>query len=95
VTFYHRIHLTPPAVTAEYAIVARAGLQMMASLIRPEIATQIMSRDGLADATDVVALAFDCEQCRAPDGAGINAPSVPLELAARQRVLFEYQAYRL
>lgn len=93
--FDQRIHLIPPAVTAEYAVVAGAGLQMMTSLIRPEIATQIVRRDGLADGTDVVALAFDREQSGAPDCAGINASPLPLELAARQRVLLEYQAYRL
>ena len=87
--------MIPPAVTAEYAIVAGAGLEMMTSLIRPEIATQIVRRNGLADGTDVVALAFDCEQSGAPDCAGINTLSLPLELAARERVLLEYEAYRL
>jgi hypothetical protein len=39
---------------------------MMTSLVPQKIATQIVRRDGLADGTDVVALAFDCEQSGAP-----------------------------
>jgi len=57
-------------MAAEDAVVADAGLHVMASQVRPQSAAQFVRRHGLADGADVVALALDGEQHGAADARG-------------------------
>ena len=82
--FTERIDLVVPAVAAEHAVVADAGLHVVALEIGPQSGAQIVRGHGLADGADVVPLAFDREQHRAPDRARVDALALPLERAGRQ-----------
>src|SRR5262249_30882836 len=62
-----RIDLVGPAVAAEHAIVADAGLHVVALEIGAQPGAEVVGGRGLADRADVVALAFDGEQHGAPD----------------------------
>ena len=64
-----------------------AGLQVVAFEIRPQLAAQIVRRDGLANRTDVVTLAFDGEQHGLADRGRINPMAVPFQFAQRQVML--------
>src|SRR5262249_24493553 len=57
-----REDLALPALPAEDAVMAGAGLQVVALHIGSEAGQEIMRRHRLTDRADVVALAFDREQ---------------------------------
>src|SRR5262249_29255963 len=69
---HDRVDLGLPAPAAEYAVMADAGLQVVALLVGLEAGAQVVRCRGLADGADVVALAFHGEQRGAPDRLGID-----------------------
>ena len=56
---------------------------------------QVLRRFGLAEAGDIVQLAFDAQQCGAGDRAGIHAFTLHVPLAARQQEFLEDHADRV
>ena len=54
-----------------------------------------MRRERLANGADVVALALDREERRAPDRRRFHRLAAPGELAAREERLLEHDAHRL
>src|ERR1700722_17774166 len=91
----NRIDLVLPALAREHAVMADAGLHVVALEIRAQLAAQVVRRHRLADSADVVALAFDGEQHGAPDRGRVDLVAVPLQLAERQRVFLEDDPHRL
>src|SRR4051812_9427665 len=79
-----RVDLLLPALAAEDAVVADAGLHVMRAQVGPQAAAEILRRQRLADRADVVALAFDREQRGAPDRGRRDAAAEERELATRQ-----------
>jgi hypothetical protein len=79
---YDRVDLAAPAITAEHAIMADARLQVVTFHIGPQAARKVLSRERLADAADVVPLAFYREQHGALDRARIDLLTTPLQFAA-------------
>src|SRR5262245_31659255 len=90
-----RIDLVVPAVAAEHAVVPDAGLHVVALEIGPQARAQLVRGRGLADGTDIVALAFDREQHGALDGARLDPVAPVVEPAGRQEMLLEHQAHGL
>src|SRR6204780_1139110 len=90
----NRINLVLPAFAGKDAVMADAGLHVVALEIGAQLAAQIVRGDGLADGADVVALAFDGEQHGAPDRGRIDTITVPLQLAERQYEILKNVSYR-
>ena len=61
------IHVALPAASAKHAVVADAGLEVMASPSQRDPVAEVLRRGGLADAADVIALTLDGEEDRASD----------------------------
>src|SRR5262249_60461732 len=74
-----RVALVLPAAAAEHAVVADAGLHVMAPEIGAHVGAQIVRRHRLADRADVVLLALDGEQRGAPARARVDAAAPPPE----------------
>src|SRR3984957_12547916 len=91
----NRINLVLPALAGEHAVMADAGLHVVALEIRAQLAAQVVRRHRLADGANVVALALDGEQHGAPDRGRVDLVAVPLQLAERQRVFLEDDPHRL
>ena len=89
-----RVDVLLPAAAAEDAVVADVRLHVVRSQPGPQ-PRQVLRCQGLADRADVVALAFDGEQRRAPDRRRVDLPAAQRQLAERQRVLLEDQAHGL
>src|SRR5581483_11083251 len=92
---HDRVDLLLPALAGEHAVVADAGLHVMAAFVGPDARAQVMGRRRLAQRADVVALAFHCEQRGAADGAGLDARAAVVELAPGQPGLLENPLDRL
>src|SRR5215831_17087428 len=67
-----REHLQLPALAAEDAVMAGAGLQVMALHVGLEAGEEVVRRHRLPHGTDVVALAFDREQRGASDQGRVD-----------------------
>ncbi len=80
----HGIDLVLPALAVEGAVVADIGLQVMALQMRAQRVAEIVGGGRLAERADVVAAAFDGEQRRAADQAGIDLAAAVGEVARRQ-----------
>ena len=65
----HRKDIAVPALAVEDAVMADAGLHVMALHVRPQAGAEFVGGERLTDGADVVALAFDSEQRGAADGA--------------------------
>jgi hypothetical protein len=99
----NRINKIAPALAAEHAVMADAGLHMvslhilhMVSLhIGTQIAAQFLGGHRLADGADVVPFAFDSEKRGAPDRLRIDPLAAPFQDTAWQRVILKYRAYGL
>src|SRR3984957_14767367 len=76
--------------TVEYAVMADAGLQPVGLAIRRNVGAQPMRRLSLADAGDIVVLAFDRKKCDPFDPGEIDRPAAMGHLAERQRVAHEH-----
>src|SRR4051812_32412186 len=70
-----RIDLRFPPSPAEDAVMPDAWLHVMFFHVWPDAGAQVMRRERLSDRADVVFLAFDGEQRRAADSAGLNQPA--------------------
>src|SRR6202042_2002900 len=79
----NRIDLVLPALAGKHAVMADAGLHVVALEIGAELAAQVVRRHRLADSANIVALAFDGEQHGTPDRGRIDLVAVPLQLAER------------
>src|ERR1035437_11128173 len=86
------IDLGAPAKSAEDAVMADAGLQMVALPVRAQAAAQLVRGERLAQPADVVFLSLDRQQRGPRDRARFDGPAAPPEFSARQRVLLEYRA---
>src|SRR4029077_10970132 len=75
-----RINLVLPALAGKDAVMADAGLHVVALEIGAQLAAQVVRGHRLADGADVVALAFNGEQHGAPDRRRVDLAAVPLEL---------------
>src|SRR6185312_4894257 len=84
-----RIDDVAPAAAIEDAVMADAGLDVIALLAGIEPGQQLMHRRGLADGADIVLLALDGEDRGAADRAGIDRHAMRDELAARQGLAME------
>ena len=76
-------------------VVADAGLHVVLAHVRAQARAQVLRGQGLADAADVVALAFDGQQRGAADARRLDAAAAPLQFAARQVVALEHALDRL
>ena len=70
---HQRVDLAGPFLAAEYAVVADAGLQVVAFAVGEDVLAQGVGGHGLADRADVVALALDREQHGLADRGWIDA----------------------
>ena len=70
-----------------------AGLHIVLLSKRLERRAQIVRRQRLSDRTDVVAFAFDGQQCRLADGGGLDAAAAIFKAAARQFEFLENLAH--
>src|ERR1700728_1938358 len=80
------VDLVLPSTAAEHAVVADAGLQMMALLGRFDAGAEPVGGHRLADATHVVLLPFDREQGAASDGGRLDRLSAPGEESSSQAI---------
>ena len=85
-----RRDLGAEARAVEHAVVADAELQIMRLALRRNVDAQPVRGLGLADAGNVVVLAFDGEQRGVADLARIDRPAAVRHLALRQRVAHEH-----
>ena len=83
------------ARAVEHAVMADARLQPMRLTVRRYVDAEFMRRLGLADAGNIVVLAFDGEQRDALDRGKIDGPAAMRHLAERQRVAHENGIDRL
>ncbi len=81
------VDLARPAPAAEDAVMADAGLHVMPPQIGPDLAAQLLRRERLADGADIVLLALDREQRRAPDRPRIDQPATDAQPPQRQIML--------
>lgn len=86
---HDRIDVTLPAASAEHAVVADAGLAVMASPTERDPVAEVLRRGSLTDAADVIALTLDGEQEGPPDRRRVDELSSPIQLAASEPVLLE------
>src|SRR6201999_90238 len=68
----HRIDLVLPRPSREHAIMADAGLHVVALAIGPQRRAHVMRGERLPDRADIVLFAFHGEQHRALDRRGIH-----------------------
>src|SRR6516165_6908724 len=78
-----RIDLVFPALAGEHAVMAGAGLHVVALEIGAQLLAEVVCRDGLADCADVIALALNGQQLGAPDRARIDGFTAPFQPAER------------
>src|SRR5258706_9978935 len=90
-----RIDAGLPALAAENAVVADAGLDVVALEVRPHAGAQVLRRERLADRADIVALAFDGEQSHAADRARLDLAAAHRELAFGEGIVLENRLDRL
>ena len=66
----------------------------MRAQVGPQVLREILRGQRLADGADVVALAFDGQQCGAANRGGVDRAAAVSQLAPRQCVLLEHQPHR-
>src|SRR3546814_1386651 len=88
-----RLNLRAPARAVEHPVVADARLDVVVVVLGRNAATQIMRRLGLAEAADVVLLAFHRHQRRAADLAAVDKLAAMHQAALRQGMLLEHAAH--
>ena len=90
-----RLDFRAIAGAVEHAVVANARLQIVIVLVGRNVGAQVVGRFGLADATDVVAFAFDCHDGGAADGRTIDQFAAMHHPLVGQFVLLEHGPDRL
>src|SRR3546814_4497253 len=83
-SFPTRLPSVLPARAVEHPVVADARLDVVVVVLGRNAATQIMRRLGLAEAADVVLLAFHRHQRRAADLAAVDKLAAMHQAALRQ-----------
>ena len=89
-----RDDLGAKASTREYAVMTNAWLQMMEAHRVRKPSAQFVGRDGLAEAGDIIALAFDRHQCRSRDRRWFDRDVAMTKHPPCQGVLDEYLLHR-
>ena len=84
-----RANLGPKARAVEDAVMADLGLHIVDALVVGDVDAQMLRGLGLADAGNVVVLAFDGQQRGPPDLGQVDPLAAMHHLALRQRVLDE------
>src|ERR1700682_1494618 len=70
-----RIDFVVPALAAEHAVMADAGLHVVHLAIGAHAGAEVLRGQRLADGADVVLLAFDRHQAHSLDRGGIHRPA--------------------
>jgi hypothetical protein len=87
-----RVHHLAPATAAEDAVVAGTFDDEMLAAVRSDAGAQRLRGFGLAEAGDVVQLAFDAQQRGIADRRRIDLLAVDHPLATRQQEVLEHHA---
>ncbi len=90
-----RVDAGLPALAAEHAVVAHAGLHVVALEVRAHAGAQVLRGERLPDRADVVALALDGEERHAPDRAGLDLAPAHHQLALGEGAVLEHDLHRL
>jgi len=91
---HHGVDFVVPAPAAEDAVVADSSLHVVHLHILPQSRAKVLRGEGLAEAANIVPLAFDGQQSGTPYGARIDQAAMHLELAEGQSVVLENQLHR-
>lgn len=92
---HQRIDFRIPAPSVEYAVMADAGLDVVALHVGPDARAQVLRRECLADSANVIPFTLDREQKGALDGARIDASTAIFKFTQRQVMFLEYAAHGL
>ena len=90
----HGVDFVVPAAAAEDAVMANPRLHVVHLHILPQSRAKVLRGEGLAEAANIVPLAFDGQQRGALDGARIDQAAMHLELTEGQNVVLEDQFHR-
>ena len=91
---HHGVDFVVPAPAAESAVVANPCLHIVHLHVLPQSRAKVLRGEGLAEAANIVPLAFDGQQSGTPYGARIDQAAMHLELAEGQSVVLENQLHR-
>src|ERR1700730_3750963 len=81
---HHGVDFVVPAAAAEDAVVANPSLHVVHLHILPQSRAKVLRGEGLAEAANIVPLAFDGQKRGALDGARIDQAAMHLERAEGQ-----------
>ncbi|KAG0936938.1 hypothetical protein G6F31_015664 [Rhizopus arrhizus] len=87
-----RVHHFAPAAAAEDAVVTGTFDDEMLAAVCTDAGAQCLRRFGLAEAGDVVQLAFDAQQRGIADGRRVDLLAIDHPLATRQQEVLEHHA---
>jgi hypothetical protein len=87
---HDRIDLGFPLPAREHAVMADAGLQMVAFPEGGQLRAEIVGCNRLAHRADVIALSLNRQEGGPPDGAEIERLAAVLELVAAKIIVLEH-----